>query len=791
MWKNYLLVAYRSFVRQRGYSLINLLGLATGLACTLLITLWVLDERNYDRFHVNSERLYRVMSHLEFEEGEIVTWQSSPQRLADLIDSEVPEVEQSILISWDLELLFTHGEQSIMGKGFFASEAFFQVLSFDLLLGDTASVLAEPTRVAISASLAQQLFGADWRTSGQVLGTTLKVNQQKSYTIGGVYADPPAQSSIQCEFVLPLADMLAQMPWQRQWGNYNFSLLLLLSPEVRDTDGLGKKITDLAHQEVDWLANFSLQRYTDKHLYGEFENGRPVGGRILYVRIFSVVAVFLLLIACINFMNLATARAGKRAREVGVRKAAGATRRALMAQFFTESLLMAFLALFLALAATQAVLPAFNELTGKSLALSLAQPAVWLALVGTAVLTGLVSGSYPALLLASLPIVNVLKGTLRASRANVLVRRGLVISQFTLSIALISSTLVIYQQLSYIRTKNMGIDREQIIRFRLPDYNAQRYEQLRQRLVQAPGVVHVSSSDQSLIDVSNSTTSVDWPGRNPDSEEIFHAVKVNYDFVETYRIQLAQGRSFSRDFGTDTAAYLLNETALRLMGWQDSAVLGKPFSLWGLDGTVIGVMKDFHITSFRTAIEPVVFTFQPTNTSLISVRLAAGEVASGLAAAESAFRAVAPGFPFQYTFLDDDYGQMYRSEVVMGVLARWAAGIGVLIACLGLLGLAAFIAEQRTKEISIRKVLGASVPQLVALLSREFTLLVLLAFVLAMLPAYLLLDNWLAAFAYRIEMPLGVFVLAGLLALFIAWLTIAYQAFRSATANPADVLRTD
>ncbi|MEM7658737.1 MAG: FtsX-like permease family protein [Bacteroidota bacterium] len=576
-------------------------------------------------------------------------------------------------------------------------------------------------------------------------------------------------------------------------GNFNFQGFALLT-EGTSLDALHIKVDDLVkeYRGDDGGTSFEFQPITEKRLYGDFENGKNVGGRITYVRIFSVVAIFLLLIACINFMNLATARSSKRAKEIGIRKVVGGTRTSLIAQFFGESIFMALLALIVAIFLTSLLMPGFNLLTGKEMSLPVGQVGYWFAAILIAILAGLFAGSYPALLLSSFPIVSVVKGMFRLGWQNVTLRRVLVVFQFALSIFLIISTIVIYRQLNYIQTKNIGLDKEWVLSVRLPQFSDKRMKFFRQKLENQAGVISITASDQNPLSVGNSTTTVDWDEKGEEEEIMFHGMRIGYDFVETFRIDLVSGRDFDLTYGMDSANYLINEQTMHTIGWNSAEeAVGQNLALWGKQGKVIGVMKDFHIASFYTAIEPLILTLEPWNTGQVFVRLKPGELSGGIESVESAFSELSPAYPFRYTFVDQQFNKMYLSETMMGRLATTSAILGIFIACLGLLGLAAFTAEQRTKEIGIRKVLGASVAELVVLLGKEFTWLVLIALAFAVPLAIWLLSGWLEEFTYRIPVEPWVHVIGGLSALLIAWGTIGYQAVKTATQDPAKALRTE
>jgi hypothetical protein len=790
MLQNYLTIAFRNLIRQRGFSLINLLGLSIGLTATFFIALWVQQEKSYDQFHTRKANMYRIISHLDFGEGEIASWFTAPLALKEALPANIPEVQKSCFIGWQQELLLSWEERSFEGNGFHASENFFEVFSFPLLMGDASTALENPNSIVIGESLAKKLFGDAWLE--EAMGKTLTLNQAEVVIVTGIAAEVPSNSSIQFGYVMSVEKLLVGSPWQLDWGNFNFNGYVVLAPETNMV-ALRLKIDDLvAEQRGEGGTSFELQPLTKMHLYGDFKNGQNVGGRITYVRIFSIAAMFLLLMACINFMNLATARAGQRAMEIGIRKTVGGTRASLMTQFFGESLFMALLAMVVAICLTALLLPAFNALTDKALSLPYADGQSWLWVLGITVLTALLAGTYPALLLSSFSVVSVLKGRLSLGAGNVMLRRGLVVFQFGLSIFLIIATLVIFRQLNYLQTKNLGLDKAHVLSFRLPDFSESRMKQLRERLSSEQGILSITASDQDPLVVANSTNSIDWDGKPEEMKPMIHGMRVGYDFVETFRPTLLAGRDFDRSFGLDTANYVVNEEMAELAGWLPAEeAIGQNFSLWETKGKIIGVMKNFHIASMYIPIEPLVLTLDPGSTPEVFIRFSPARMSESLVRLEQVFTEISPGYPFQYEFVDQRFAQIYSSEQMMGKLAATAAFLGIFIACLGLLGLAAFSIEQRTKEIGIRKVLGASVNELVLMLGKEFSWLVVAAFAIAAPVAAYALDRWLSEFSYYQEMESWVFVLSGILAMVVAWLTIGWQAISKARMDPATSLRAE
>ncbi len=785
MLKNYIKIALRNSRRQKGYTFINIVGLSVGLACSFFILLWATHESSYDRFHTQGDQLYQVMRHVELG-GQTYTWSSMPMPLADVLEKDFPEVADAERISWPQQYIVTYEGESFREPGHYADSAFFQLFTFPLLQGNPATVLADPTSVAISAGLAERLFGTDWQ-AGSVLGRALTINHGKDFTIAGVFEDVPDASSLQFEILLPVQEFVDQNEWLYHWGNSSLRIVARLK-EGASSAALNEKIAKMIDENHEGAnATVFLHPYKDLYLRSNFKEGRLEGGRIEYVRIFLVVAVFLLLIACINFMNLATARSMQRAREIGVRKVVGASRKSLVGQFLGESMLIALLAFGLAALLVIALLPFFNDLTGKAIALGDLDPVFLLVALGLALLTGLLAGSYPALYLSSFDPIGVLRSTLRPRTGAAHLRKALVVFQFTLSILLIVGTLAVYEQVEYIRTKSLGLDRENVIYMPREGALTDQYDAFKQELLARPGIASVTASNQNPLSVGNSTTDPTWEGKDPDDNTLFYIINANHDFVETMNMEVVAGRAFSPAFATDSVGYLINERTAEAMGMDDP--IGASLEFWGQKGHVVGVVKDFHMSSLYAAIEPTIVRMAPERASRVFVRAEAGRTEEALASLEAVQQQFNPAYPFRYEFLDAEYEETYRSEVVMGTLANIFALIAMLISCLGLLGLASYTAERRTKEIGIRKVLGASAPHLVLLLSRDFTRLVLVAFLIAAPVAYYLVQNWLDQFAYRVELGFGLFIGAGVAALVVAWLTVSYQSARAALANPVKTLR--
>ena len=788
MIRNYLKTAFRQILRHKGYSALNILGLAVGLACTFFIVLWMQDEVNTDRFHEDGDRIYNVMRHSTFG-GTKGTTRSIPKPLAATLVNDYPEIENTILISWESETLLGLDGEAFRSASRYVGPDFFKVFSYPLAIGNAETALVTPESVVISAELAQLYFGAEWRTREDILGTMFNLENRLEVALTGVYEPIPASSSLQFDFVLPIEEFIRRNDWVEAWDNNGLRMYARLV-EGASVDAFNAKVNGLINDHVDsYESELFLYPYEESYIRSDFENGVLVGGRIEYVRIFGLVALFIIVIASINFMNLATARSAQRSREIGVRKSVGATRSSLARQFLGESVFKASLAFIVAVGIVFLLMSSFNTVTQKSISLLALNPVIWLVFGGIALLTGLLAGSYPALYLSSFSVTGVFQSNSGSSGRGAVLRKGLVVVQFVMSIVLIVGTFTVYKQLNFIRAKDLGVNRENVVMIDLEGGVRDQFDTFKGELLETPGVVGVSRSSNNPISISNDTIGVEWEGKDPDNNQLFWNSAIGYDFVETMGITLDAGRHFSRDYGTDSSNYIINWKAAEAMGMDDP--VGQQISFWGREGTIVGVMEDFHMTSMYRPITPVIFRLRPEDSGIVFVRVASSQTSEALAGFEKVFKTFNPEFPFDYEFLDANFEAAYTSEVVMGKLANLFAFVAIFIACLGLFGLASFTAEQRTREIGIRKVLGASVPNVVILLSREFIMLVGGAFILAAPFAYIMMNRWLDEFAFHTELGIGILAGAGISAIAIAWLTVSYQAIKTAVAAPVKSLRAD
>ncbi len=789
MLRSYLRTAFRVFWRHKGFSFLNIAGLSVGLACSFLIIIWITNELSFDRFHENDAQLHNVMRNAHFTDGQTFTWSSVPMPLAEVLETECPEIEHVSLITWQRRLLFEHAGQSSREEGYNVGPDFLRMFSFPLLQGDPSTALLEPTSVVISRDLAEKYFGVDWQAENSALGQTFRVDDRREFTVTGVAENAPANSSVQFDFLLPVDDFIQANEWVHEWGNSGLRILVKVR-EGTDVAALNAKIETIIEDHNEHTdAEIFLQPYSDQRLYSDFEDGRLVGGRIEYVRMFAIVALFVILIACINFMNLATARSMRRAREIGVRKAVGAGRGAIARQFFGEASLLVILSFVVALGVVALALPAFNTLTDSRISLLQIDGAAAAAFLLIGLLTAFVAGIYPAVFLSSFSVIRVLRGSMRLSAGSATLRKGLVVFQFAMSILLIIGAVTVYRQIQYIQTKNLGLDRTNLVYLPLEGGVRDQYETVRNELQGMPGVEIVSASSGNPLSVGQSTTSPAWEGKEPDTDVLFHVITGDYEFIDAMKMSVVDGRGFDRSLATDTANFVLNRKAVEAMGLEDP--IGRPLSMWGTDGAIVGMVEDFHMSSLHSEIEPTIIRMRPTDTRILIVRFEPGRTPEGLRSLETVYARFNPGFPFEYDFLDEQFKEAYRSEMVIGKLANYFTFLAVFIACLGLFGLASYTTEQRRKEIGIRKALGATVGNLVVLLSKDLVKLVLLAFVITAPLAYLLMQSWLEKFAYHVQLGVPVLLSAGVAAVLVAWLTVSYQSLRAATVSPVTSLKND
>jgi putative ABC transport system permease protein len=789
MFRNYFRVAWRGLLNNKAFSFINIFGLGLGMACSLLIVLWVADELGMDSWHRDVNRIY-MLYETELIDGKRVGGYWTPGLLVQELKRKIPEVEYGSAIMEDDRTNFEVGNKKMKMDGIDADSDYFKMFSYPLLEGSAQSALNTPGAIAISDKMARIFFGS----AHSAIGETIRCENRRNYTVTAVFADVAHNSSLKFDFVINWMAHLEDNAWLKNWDNNSPSTAVMLKPGT-DPERVVRKLDHfLDAYNHSFTAGFRLdlnmQPFSQVYLHSHFVDGKPAGGRIEYVRLFSLVAAFILFIACINFMNLTTARSGRRAKEIGIRKVSGAVRGSLTRQFLIEAIVLTTVAAVVALLIVSSVLPFFNQLTTKSLQLPISSPKFYAGLIVLVVVTGTLAGLYPSLFLAGLQPVRVLKGALKFTGGIVFFRKGLVVFQFVLSIMLIIGTIVVARQINYVQTADIGYNRSNLIYMPIEGELGGKFDVFREQATRLPGVKMVSSIQDRPVHIGRDITgSLEWSGKIPGSNAQFTVTAAGYDFVAAMHLQLVDGRDFSRDFPTDTVNYLVNEEAAAIFNYKNP--VGQPLELWGQKGHIIGVLKNFHLTSLHEPIHPlVVRMYKPTwGNALVRVDPRYTQrVLAGLSKISSELN---PQFPFTYFFADEEYRKMYDSDVIVGRLSNCFAALAIFISCMGLLGLAMFTAEQRRKEIGIRKVLGANVLSLLRLLSGEFMGLVLIALVIASPLAWWAMQVWLRDYAYRTPIEWWIFGLAGALALLIALLTVSFQSIRAALANPVKSLRAD
>ena len=783
MFKNYFIMALRNIRKHTLHSVINITGLSIGMAVCLLIFLWVQNEFAYDRFHSNKDEISQVYSEMLYSSGDSQLIMGSYYPLAKVLKKECPEVREAVRYESAQGLLLSHGEKQFTNDAVgLADPSFFEIFSFPFIQGNPATALAENYSIVLTEKMAKKYFGKE-----DPLGKTITLLDDFDLLVTGIIQDVPKQSSFQFDCVMPyLLKFAPDFQEPESWGGNPLNTYVLLHKNV-DRLEVEQKITAIVDKHAQWetvKATFRLHPLTKKNLYS------PQGGGLIQtLLIFSAIALFVLFIACINFMNLSTAKSATRAKEVGVRKVIGARKTDLIRQFIGESLMISLITLLIAVVLMAAFLPTFNELLGKQFSLRLLlKPVVALGFLGIALFTGALAGAYPALYLSAFQPGNILRGSIRSGIKSSL-RRILVIVQFSLTIIMIISTVVIFRQLGFVMSTDLGFDRENLVVLRMSQRMQESFEPLGNELRANPQVQSITRSLQGPWHIGSTVSAVDWDGKPPDETVSMHWDYVGYDYFATLGMEIIEGRAFSREYSTDqTEAYIVNEEAVKMMGMESP--VGKRLSVFRNDGQIIGVVKNFHFQPLYHPVKPFVFMLRPGSGSLAFVRIRPENISGTLNDITNTMKKFDPGSLTEPIFFNDVLtNYIYTTERQARKIAGYFTLLALLISSLGLFGLAAFMAERRTKEIGIRKVVGASIKDVVFMLSKDFTKWVLVSNVIAWPAAYLVMRKILERYAYRTHVGMEIFVLSGLAALFIALLTVGYQAIKSARANPADSLR--
>ncbi|WP_028298856.1 ABC transporter permease [Olivibacter sitiensis] len=793
MLKNYIKIAFRNLRRHKSFSLLNIAGLAIGMTSSILILLWVLHERSYDRFHAHANEIYRVT----VEATEEFKAAINPSGMPAELKAKIPAIKNTVRLSHPSTNVFEYGDNRFEEKrGFYADSTFLDVFSFPLVSGDATTALQRPDAVLITEDLARKYFG-----DADPIGKMLKKNNDKQVTVTGVLASVPANSHLQFDYIMPTS-AIEKWEWNYPgddiWTSFLYYAYIQLdknfNPTAANLAALEKQMNDIykSHVTEDVLkASFHAQPLTSIHLHSNLQVDLPGNGNIQYVNILFLVAVFILIVACINFMNLSTARSARRAKEVGLRKVVGAARGQLIGQFLGESILISFISLLIAIGLVWLSLPAFNYLAGKTLGINLFDGKLLLTLTGIALITGLVAGSYPALFLSGFQPIKVLKGNTKSSGSgNLLFRNGLVVVQFVVSIVLLVGTVVVYQQLNYMKDRDIGYEKSNLIYVPMTGDIWTGQDAYKSELLQNPLTANFAITNELPTNSISGSTDIKWEGKDPNSQIVIPSFDVSENFFDVFQMKIVAGRAFSKDFKGDSSNYVINEKFAGIMGFDAETAIGKPLTVWDRSGTVIGVVKDFNFKPAQQAIEPLIMKLNDWGGTVV-VRTQPGSTEATIKALEKINTSLNPGFPFSYNFVDQELDNLYKGEQRLGSLFNLFAVLAIFISCLGLYGLSAFMAEQRIKEIGVRKVLGASVFNITYLLSSSFVRLVLIAIFIAIPIAWYAIDNWLSGFAYHINLGWVVFLIASLVAIAIALLTVSYESIKAALANPVKSLRDE
>ncbi|SFW22375.1 ABC transporter permease [Chitinophaga sancti] len=785
MFNGIFTAAWRNLRKDRLFTLLNLLGLSTGLACALLIFLWVRDEKQINHFNTKDDRLYQILVNLN-DNGQIATMDHTQGLLAQSLKNEVSGVEYAASVlpaSWFRNSgVLTFGDNHLKAGGQFISKDFFDVFTCRILYGNA---LADKQSIMISDRMAQKLFPQEQ----DAIGKSIHWEQGEfsgDYGISGVFQAPPANATEQYDLLLDYQLVLEKREGLTKWYNFDPSTFIIVNKDA-DITALQKRIKDFVKtKDKETGATLLLTKYSDFYLYNKYENGKQSGGRIAYVKLFSLIALFILIIACINFMNLSTAKAATRVKEVGVKKVVGASRGMLILQYLSESVLLSMLALLLAVGLIICFLPIFNHITGKQLQIW-PSPSLALSFLGITILTGVVAGSYPALYLSGFKPALALKGKLRTAFGEVMTRKGLVIFQFVLSVSFIIAILIVYKQMQYIQNRNLGYNRSNLVHFEVPTGQEDNMASFLDLVKNQPGIQDASSYNHDFTGNHGGLGGLTWLGKTDNTDLSFSNLEVGYGFLEIMGVQLKEGRYFSRDSRADNEI-IFNETAIREMGIKDP--IGKSVRFWGREKVIIGIAKDFNYESLYETVKPAFFQSYKVMPNFV-VKIAPGKDEATMQLLKKLYEQHFQGLTFDYKYVDEDYQAMYASERRVSDLSRYFGGLTILISCLGLFGLAAFTAQRRQKEIGIRKVIGASTGNIVRLLSADYFKLIGIAMLIAFPLAGWMMFLWLQTFAYRIQIGADVYCMAGIATLLITFTTIGYQSIKAAFTNPVKSLQAE
>ena len=786
MIQNFFKIAWRNLGRNKGFSFINISGLAIGMAAAVLIMLWIKIEISYDQFHAQKDRIYEVWNRAEFS-GKLQCWNTTPKPLAAAMQKDFPEVEKTVRVNWPSNYLFSVGEKRLTVQGNIVDSGFLQMFDFPLVKGDPATALNDVSSIILTEKLAKKIFGDE-----EAMGKIIKLDNKDNFTVTGILKDIPANTRFDFEYLLTWAYFRKTGGDDENWNNNSTRTYVLLKPNAT-LASVAPKMNVMRPKydknETKWeMFLYPMSRW---HLYSSFVNGKEDGGLIEFIKLFGIIALFILLIACINFMNLSTARSEKRAKEVGIRKLVGAQKSSLIGQFISESILLSFIAGAFAIILVQSFLPAFSQLTGKKLFIDYSNINFWLAVIGFILFTGLVAGSYPAFFLSSFQPVKVLKGTFKASKTLITPRKLLVVLQFTFAIILIICTSIVKQQIDHAQNRASGYDKNNLAFHMLTGDLEKNYTLVKNELLSSGAATAVSKTSAPLTEGWSDTWGIGWSGKDPNDKTDFDIFSADEDLVKTAGLKILEGRDFDpKSFPTDSLGVIVNESAVKTMGFKNT--LGQTVKLNDKEWHVVAVISDFILQSPYRPTKPMIIMGSKGWFNVMHFKFNdARSTADNITKATAIFKKYNPEYPFEYKFIDDEYAKKFQAEQHTGTLAALFAGLTIFISCLGLFGLATYMAENRIKEIGIRKVLGVSVAGITTLLSKDFLKLVMLSFLIASPVAWWMMNQWLANYPYHVSIQWQVFIVAGLLSFFISLFTVSCQSIKAAITKPVTSLRTE
>lgn len=785
MFKNYFRIAWRNLIRNKGFSITNVVGLTIGITCTIFILLWVQDELSFDKFNKNYNNTYQVMATRDFK-NQVMTDPNMVLPLAPALEKGYPQIKNAVVTTYPEPHIFNYGDQQIKKTGLTVGGNFFDMFSFKLIKGNVSSVLNNPSSIALTQSAAIAFFGKE-----EPLGKVLRMDNNTDLKVSAIVADPPGNSSIQFDFIKSFnfsdPDIKEQM---NEWTNSSWEVYLQATPGTKP-EILNKIVNNVKkqHDKNDAISTYFVFPMSKWRLESDFKNGKNVGGMIEYVRLFSIIAIIILLVACVNFMNLSTARSEKRAKEVGVRKTLGSGKKQLILQFYAESMILSFLAFVFSVAAVFLLMPSFNLLVGKQLTLEIWQPHFWLGAAAIILFTGIIAGSYPALYLSSFNPIRVLKGTFLPGNKAMVPRRVLVVGQFVISILLISATIVVYRQIQHVKNRNLGYNPNNLIMIPSSEDVNKNYKVIRQELLNSGDISAVTRTFSPLTEIWWKTPAPDWAGKPANANIIFTGFTADVDFTKTAGIKMLMGKDFS-GMPSDSSAIMLNKAAIDAMGIKDP--IGMQLRPGKRTYTVTGVIENIVIGSPFSPVEPMMIYYRPNQTNVVNIRLKDHiQPQKALGVIGNVFKKYNPSVPFEYSFTDQEFEKKFITEELISKLTNIFAGLAIFICCLGLAGLASFTIEKRFREIGIRKVVGATVGQILILISKEFLRLVLLAFIIAIPLSWWAMSSWLQKYDYRVNINVWMFVLVGVGILLLTLAVVSLITIRTARTNPVKSLRTE